>query len=48
MRKLRRVWNSMQVSPRIVAMIKMRRPVKFEKIKMIIIKRIKIANEIFV
>lgn len=48
MRKLRRVWNSMQVSPKIVAVMKTSKPLKFENVRIIIVRKIKIIEDIFV
>ena len=48
MRKLRRVWNSIAVSPRIVAMMKTKRPKNPEKKIVIVVNSNKITIEIFV
>ena len=47
-RKLRRVWNSMQVSPRVVATMRVISPRIPERRVMIIIRKVKIMVEIFV
>ena len=47
-RKLLRVWNSMQTNPRAVAVVKTRRPRKPENIIIIIVRKISMARDIFV
>jgi len=47
-RKLRLVWNSMQVSPRVVATVRVISPNIPVRYVMIIIKKIRIVVEIFV
>ena len=48
MRKLRRVWNSMHVSPRNVATMKTRKPWRFEKSMTMVARKVRITIEIFV